>query len=125
MLENVADCGLRFAGECFVLCPKFAGLWNLAAKVFVDHRCGAAGKIAKTVGQIAVVARNERVVAEIAVLAEDDFAQQEIAESIHAEHIRDRARKHDIALGLAHFAGVHQEPAVGPNLSWKREHGGH
>jgi len=54
-----------------------AGLGNFGSEVFLDERGGAAGEIAEAVGEVAVVAGDEGVVAEIAVLAEDDVAKKE------------------------------------------------
>src|SRR5258707_1200387 len=79
----------------------------------------------EAVSEIAVVAGDEGIVAEIAVLAEDHFAQHEIAEGVHPEHVGNGAWKDYVALGLGHFAGVHQEPAVRPNLFGNRKHRGH
>src|SRR5882762_3688755 len=98
---------------------------NPPIKEILNHRQNSAGEIAEAVGEVAVVAGDEGVVAEIAVLAEDDVAKKEIAERVHAEHIDDGAREDDVAFGLAHFGGVHEEPAVGPDLFRDREHGGH
>ena len=51
----------------------------------------AAGQIAEAIGQIRVVALDQRVVAEAAILPEGDFAQQEIAQRVGADHVHDRA----------------------------------
>ena len=67
---------------------------NLAAAVLVDHRQGAAGEVAQAVGEIGIVALDQGVVAEIAVLAEDHFAQQVIAQRVGAECLLDGRRAH-------------------------------
>ena len=59
---------------------RIAALGDLAAAVLVDHGQRAAGEVAEAVGEVGVVAADQRVVAEAAVLPEDDFAQQEIAQ---------------------------------------------
>ena len=62
---------------------------NLALEVAGDHAQRAAGQIAETVGQVGVEALHEGIEAERAVLAEDDLAQQEVAESVGAERRRE------------------------------------
>ncbi len=124
-VEDFADGGLRFFREELVLRLECRGLGNFSAETLFDHGGGATGEIAVAVGEVAVVAGDECVVAEVAVVAEGDFAQQEITECVHAEHVDDGARKDNVALGLAHLRLVHEEPAVGPDLFREGEHGGH
>ncbi len=100
-------------------------LGNFAAVVFLDHGRSATGEISETVGEIAVVTLDERVVTEIAVLAENGFAQKIVAKSVHAEDVNDRPRANDVAERLAHFGAVHQQPAVGPDLFRQRKACGH
>ena len=76
--------------------PALAGI--CAAAVLMDHRQRAAGEVAQAVGEIGVVAPHQRVVAEAAVLAEDHFAQQEIAQRVGAQHFFDGRGAHDVAL---------------------------
>ena len=125
IVEDIADGSLCFARERFVLPFEFPGFWNFTGEIFFNHGRGAAGKIPKTVGKVAVVARDQCVVTEIPVLAEDDFAQQKITESVHTKHVGDGPWENYIAFGFGHFAGVHQKPAVRPDLFGDREHGGH
>src|ERR1035438_4281488 len=68
---------------------------NRAATILPDHGQGAAHQIAEAVGQLRIVAANQRVVAEAAVLPEDDLAQQEIAQRVRPDHLPDRLRAHD------------------------------
>src|SRR5260370_13496726 len=98
---------------------------DLAAATLFDHSEGAAGEVAEAVGEVAVVALHERVVAGIAVLAEDGFAQKIVAQSIHAEDVDDGPSAHDVAKRLAHLGAVHEQPAVGPDLSRQRQAAGH
>src|SRR6185369_12233277 len=70
-------------------------------------------------------ARDERVVAEIAVLAEDGVAQEEIAQRVHSENIDDGFGADDIAFGFAHLGLIHEEPAMRPDLLRNRQHCGH
>src|ERR1700739_2316691 len=84
---------------------KAAGLGIFPAKFF---SISAAVRLARIPGPFAravFCAGDKGVVAEIAVLAEDDVAQEEITERVHAEHVDDRARENDVAFGLAHFGG--------------------
>ena len=99
----------------FVLRLECAGLGNFAAEIALDHAWRAAGEIAQAVGKVAVVAGDQRVVAEIAVLPEHNFAQQVVAQRLDAQHVDDRARPHHVALGLAHFLAVEKQPAVRPD----------
>src|SRR5579859_117813 len=57
---------------------------NSPIKEILNHRQNSAGQITEAVGEVAVVAGDEGVVAEIAVLAENDVAQKEIAQRVHA-----------------------------------------
>ena len=70
---------LDFSRSCL------AGLGHHAPEVFVHHVDDAADQIAVAVGEVAVVALNQRVEGEIAVLAERNFAEEEVAERIGAE----------------------------------------
>src|SRR2546427_12280364 len=89
---------------------------STAHKVLFDHCEHAAGEVAQAVGQVAVVTLDKRVVAEIAVLAENGFAQKIVAESVHAKDVHDGPWAHDVAERLAHFRAVHEQPAVSPDL---------
>jgi len=48
-----------------------------ASGILADHGQRAAGQVAEPVGQVRIVAADQRVVAEAAVLAKHHFAQQE------------------------------------------------
>ena len=78
----------------------------------MDHGQRAAGEVAEAVGEVGVVAADQRVVAEAAVLPEDDFAQQEIAQGVRAHHLADRLGADDVAARLAHLVVLEQQPAV-------------
>ena len=75
------DCRARgFAyrrGKCIFLVARSGRMrgHHFPAAVALDHGERAAGEIAEAVGEIAVVAREQGVVAEIAVLAKRNFAQ--------------------------------------------------
>src|SRR5205085_7491094 len=59
------------------------------------------------------------------VLTERNFTHQEIAQRVGSNDIRDRAGTHDVAARFAHLALFDENPAVGKNLSWQRQFGGH
>src|SRR5438477_2634955 len=75
-LKDFADRRLNLLGQRHVLRLKRSGLGYLAAATLLNHRRGTASKVTKAVGEIAVVARHDRVIAEIAVLAEVRFTQE-------------------------------------------------
>ena len=58
-------------------------------------------------------------------MAENDFAQQVVAQSIDAHDPLDGQRSHDVALGLGHLAALEDEPAVGPHLLGQGQAGRH
>src|SRR6266849_6448822 len=100
-------------------------LGDLTAAILLDHCEDAAGEVAEAVGEVAVVALNERVVTEISVLPEYGLAQKIVAKRIHAEDMDDGPRATDVAERLAHLGTVHEQPAVRPDLFRQREAGGH
>ena len=93
---------------------------DLAFAITADHGQGAAGEIAQAVGEVAVVAREQGVVAEIAVLAEGHVAQQVIAQGIDADGARDGLGVSDIAFGFAHLLLIEKQPAVGEDTLRQR-----
>src|ERR1700741_3718278 len=89
------------------------------------HRKHAAGEVAETIGEVAVIARDQSVVTEITVLAENGFAQKIVAERVHAEDVHDWPGADDIAEGLTHFGAIHEQPPVSPDLLRQRKTGSH
>jgi len=83
-----------------------------ALAILVDHGESAAGQVAEAVGQVGVIAADERVVTEVAVLAEDYLAQQVITQRVGAHHLTDRLRPDDVTLRLTHLALFEEQPAV-------------
>ena len=102
-----------------------AGVRDCAAAVAGQHRGGAAREVADAVGQIRVVAGDERFVGEIAVLAEDDLPQQVVAQPVHADDLLDGQGADDVALGLGHLVAVENEPAMRPDLLGQGQAGCH
>ena len=93
---------------------------DLAFAIAADHGQRAAGEIAQAVGEVAVVAREQGVVAEIAVLAERHVAQQVVAQRIDADGARDRLGVGDVAFGFAHLLLIEKQPAVRENTLRQR-----
>ena len=82
-----------------------------------DHVDDAADEIAVAVGEVAVVALHQCVEGEAAVLAEGNFAQQEVAQGIGAEHLVHGLGAHDVAARLGHLSLIEEQPAVGLDAS--------
>ena len=101
------------------------GLRHLAVAILMDHAQRAAREIPESVRQVRVIPLHQRVVTEAAVLAEHDFAQQEIPQRIHSRHLRDRPRAHDVAAALAHLVLLKQQPSMREDPFGQREFGGH
>ena len=55
------------------------------AVVFFNHAYGAVQQVAKVVGKVGINAVNQCIAREVAVAAERNFAQQEVADSIRAK----------------------------------------
>ncbi len=87
-----------------------------AAEVLAHHGHGAAEQVAQIVGQVHVDGVDEGLVGEIAVRAEGEGTQQEEAQGVHAEVLRQQIGVHHVALGLGHLATVQQQPAVAEHL---------
>jgi len=71
-----------------------------AAKILLHHGAGTADQIAQVVGQVYIDGVNQQLVGEVAVGAEGEGTQQEEAQSVHTEHLRQDIGIHHIALGL-------------------------
>ncbi len=100
-----------------------------AAEVLAHHGGGAADQVAQVVGQVRVDGLDQQLVGEVAVGAEGERPQQEEAQGVHAELLRQEIGVHHVALGLGHLAAVQQQPAVavhvlGQGHAQAHEHGG-
>ena len=73
------------------------GIGNLFAEVACDHRESPAREVAEVIGQVRVVSLHQSIEREASVLPEDDFAQQEIAQRVGAEHLKYGLGAHDVA----------------------------
>src|SRR5476649_2177185 len=96
-----------------------------AGAVLVDHGQGAAGQVAQAVGEVRIVTADQRVVAEASVLAEDDFAEQEVAQSVGAHDYADGFGPYDVAARLAHLVAFEKNPSVRENLLGQGHSGRH
>ena len=79
-------------------------------------RESAAGEVAQAVREIGIVATDERIEAKTAVLTENDFAQQKIAQGVDAHGIGNWHRSDNVTARLTHFTFFKQEPAVREHL---------
>ena len=81
--------------------------------VALDHGRDPAGQVAEPVGQVGVVALDQRLPGEVAVLAEGDLALEEVADGVAAERLHQVVGGDAGELGLAHLLAPDQQPAVG------------
>src|SRR5215472_2934110 len=72
--ERLANRRLDPVRQRLILGTRIRGFKNCAAEVFLNERPGTAREIAETIGKVAVIARHERVITEIAILPKDHFA---------------------------------------------------
>ena len=75
--RQFADLGVTF---------RFSRRRNVACAILGNHRCCAAEKISQVIGEIAVETLNDRLDGEVAVLAEDHFPQQVIAQKLRSKN---------------------------------------
>ena len=80
--------------------------------VLVHHAERAVEQVAEIVGQLGVVAADERLVGEVAVGAERHLAQQVVAERVDADVVGQLERIDDVAERLGHLLAVDGPPAV-------------
>ena len=72
------------AEQCLVVVGERARLGHVAGAVLRDHRQHALGQVAEVVGEVVVDAADHGGVAEVAVIAEGDLAQEEVAGLVEA-----------------------------------------
>ncbi len=94
-----------------------------AAEGLPAQRGDARHRVAEVVGEVRVVARQERLVREARVLAERHLPHQEVAQGVRAEVRDELVRPHDVADGLGHLLRVAQPPAVRPHGRRQRQAG--
>ena len=86
-----------------------------------DHRERALGEVAKPVREIGRVARDDRLVAVIAVAAEGHLAQHEVAQGIDAVGGDEVERVDDVAERLRHLLAPRQQEAVPKHAFGERQ----
>src|ERR1700686_692695 len=106
VFEHLADGGLRDFGEVVVLRLKLSGLRDFPAKAALDHRGGAAGKIAQAIRERTVVASDQSLATEPAVTAENNFAQKEVSQGIYAQDTDDGLRGLNVTARFGHLLVV-------------------
>ena len=101
-----------------------AGLGPLAAEVAVDHRHRPVDEVAEVVGEVGVVAADERVPGDVGVAVERDLAQRHVAGPVGSERRDHGVRVQEVAAALAHPLALDQQPAVDPDVLRGLEAGG-
>ena len=104
---------------------QLARLRHLAVAVLGDHRQHALGQVAVVVGQVAVDAMDHGAVREVAVVAEVDLAQQEVAHLVETVALHDLGRHDDVAERLGDLLALAGPPAMGVDAARRRDPGGH
>ena len=69
-------------------------------KILLGHGNGTANQVAQVVGQVHIDGAYQQLIGEVAVGAEGEGAQQEEAQGVYAEHLRQDVGVHHVALGL-------------------------
>ena len=98
---------------------------NRALKRAINHGQSTAGEIAEAVGQIGVVTGDERFAGEISVLAEDNFAEQVVAQRVVAQGFHNGLGVGHVAFRLAHFFGFKEQPTMSVNAFRQGKFGSH
>ena len=80
------------------------------AVALLRHQCGdARHQVAQVVGEVAVIAADQPLVAEVTILSVWRFCQQVIPERVYTDIVGEVDRAHDVAGRLAHFLAAAQE----------------
>ncbi len=91
--------------------------------VALHHRQRARHQVAQVVGQVGVVARHERAVGVVPVLAERALAQEEVTHRVGAVLLQQRHRVDHVARGLAQLLAVLGQVPVGVDARRHRHAG--
>ena len=102
-----------------------AQLRHLAAAVLGHHGEHPLGQVAEVVGEIVVDPADEGPVGEVAVVAEGDLAQQEIAHLVDPVTLGDLEGVDHVAERLGDLLSFAGPPAVGEDPFRRRDPGGH
>ena len=94
-----------------------AGAGPMPPHFDVDDGGDAGGEVAEVVGEIGVVAPDEALVREVAVLAVRRVGEHVVAEPVDADGVDEVERLDDVARRLAHLLAAAEQPAAdGPAL---------
>ena len=78
----------------------------------MDHVHDATDEVSIAIGEITVIALDQCIEAEVAILAEWNFAQQKIAQSVCAQHFAHGIGAYDVAARLRHLALIEEQPPL-------------
>ena len=98
---------------------------DYTVEITPDHRQGPAEQVAEIVCEIAVIAFDEALIREVAVLAMDHITQQEIPQRVGTVRIDDVEGLHDIAKALRHLLAAMVNEAMAEYGLRQRQPGAH
>ena len=101
------------------------GSGTAARAIAVDHRQHALRQIAEIVGEVAVEPADHGAMRKIAVAAERQLAQQEIAHRIEPVFVDQLLRRDEVAERFRHLLAFDGPPAMGEDAARRFEPGGH
>ena len=80
--------------------------------IFFNHAHSSVQQVAQVVCQIGVNTVDKRITGEVAVAAQIDFTQQEIADSVSTKFVNQAQRVNNIAFRLGHLVAFYNQPAM-------------
>ena len=113
---EVFSSGFYQSHQIFVNSFDYASVSYYAAMVFFNHANSSVEQVAQVVSKVGVNTGDECVAGEVAVVAEYDFAEQEVTDSVSAKFVNQCQRIDNIAFGFGHFVAIDYEPAVTINF---------
>src|SRR5205823_10800048 len=102
----------RFTEQFFVRRRKRTRFRYSGVAIAVDHRQDALGQIAVIIREVAIEPADDRAVRKIAVIAERQFAQQEIAHGVEPVSVDERLWRDEVAEGFGHLLALDGPPAM-------------
>ena len=84
--------------------PSCRSVGRVPPKYFSTMAVVRLTQVAQVVGQVGVDAADEGLVGEVAVGAEGELPQQEVAQGVHPVALGQQVGVHHVALGLGHLA---------------------
>ena len=97
------------------------GIGYFPFEIARDHGQGATGQIAESVCKVGVIALDERIKTERSILPKNNFAQQEVAQRVRAQHLHSGFGAYDVAARLRHLALFEEQPAMGRDALRQRQ----